>query len=66
MLFAQYLLTNDVQIGYAKTEGYVPVTFKAQNSEEYQEKTAEAICLGIIEYLKERINKYLMVLFFMI
>ena len=36
-LFAQYLLTNEVQIGYAKTEGYVPVTFKAQNSEEYQE-----------------------------
>ena len=36
-IFAQYLLTNEVQIGYAKTEGYVPVTLKAQNSEEYQE-----------------------------
>ena len=35
-LFAQYLLTNDVQIGYAQTEGYVPVTSKAQNSVEYQ------------------------------
>ena len=35
-LFAQYLLTNDVQIGYAQTEGYVPVTSKAQNAEEYQ------------------------------
>lgn len=34
-LFTQYLLTNDVQIGYAQTEGYVPVTLKAQNSEEY-------------------------------
>ena len=36
-LFAQYLLTNDVQIAYAETEGYVPVTSKAQNSAEYQD-----------------------------
>ena len=36
-LFAQYLLTNDVQIAYAQTEGYVPVTSKAQNSEVYQD-----------------------------
>ena len=36
-LFAQYLLTNDVQIAYAQTEGYVPVTSKAQNSAEYQD-----------------------------
>lgn len=35
-LFAQYLLTNDVQIAYSETEGYVPVTSKAQNSDEYQ------------------------------
>lgn len=41
-LFAQYLLTNEVQIGYAKTEGYVPVTYKAQNSIEYQEYLAGA------------------------
>lgn len=34
-LFAQYLLTNEVQISYSETEGYVPVTRKAQNSEEY-------------------------------
>ena len=34
-LFAQYLLSNDVQIAYSETEGYVPVTSKAQNSEEY-------------------------------
>ena len=34
-LFAQYLLTNDVQIAYAQTEGYVPVTLKAQESDEY-------------------------------
>ncbi|MBE6637689.1 MAG: extracellular solute-binding protein [Ruminococcaceae bacterium] len=36
-LFAQYLLTNEVQIPYAQTEGYVPVTSKAQNSEIYQD-----------------------------
>ena len=36
-LFAQYLLTNDVQIAYAQTEGYVPVTSKAQESAQYQE-----------------------------
>ena len=34
-LFAQFLLTNDVQIGYAKTEGYVPVTTKARETREY-------------------------------
>ena len=36
-LFAQYLLTNEVQIAYAETEGYVPVTTKAQESPEYQD-----------------------------
>lgn len=35
-LFLQYLLTNDVQIPYAQTEGYIPVTTKATNSEKYQ------------------------------
>lgn len=35
-LFASFLLTNKVQIGYSETEGYVPVTLKAQNSDEYQ------------------------------
>lgn len=34
-LFMQYLLTNDVQIAYSQTEGYVPVTSKAQESAEY-------------------------------
>ena len=34
-LFTQYLLTNSVQIAYSQTEGYVPVTLKAQNSAEY-------------------------------
>lgn len=36
-LFAQYLLTDRVQIAYAQTEGYVPVTASAQNSAEYQD-----------------------------
>ena len=34
-LFTQYMLTNDVQIAYASTEGYVPVTAKAQNADAY-------------------------------
>ena len=36
-LFAQYMLTNEVQIAYSQTEGYVPVTSKAQNSDAYQD-----------------------------
>lgn len=36
-LFVQFMLTNEVQIAYAQTEGYVPVTLKAQNSAEYQD-----------------------------
>jgi multiple sugar transport system substrate-binding protein len=36
-LFAQYLLTNEVQIAYAQTEGYVPVTHKAQDSDVYKD-----------------------------
>lgn len=36
-LFTQYLLTNQVQIAYASTEGYVPVTLKAQQSAEYRD-----------------------------
>lgn len=36
-LFTQYLLTNEVQIAYAETEGYVPVTYKAQDSPAYQD-----------------------------
>lgn len=34
-LFAQFLLTNDVQISYAKTEGYIPVTSAALEDAEY-------------------------------
>ena len=36
-LFVQFLLTNEIQIGYAETEGYLPVTLKAQNSAEYRD-----------------------------
>ena len=39
-LFMQYLLTNEVQIRYSCTEGYVPVTAKAQGSPEYQDYLA--------------------------
>lgn len=36
-LFTQYLLTNQVQIAYSQTEGYVPVTEKTWISGEYQD-----------------------------
>ena len=36
-LFMQYMLTNKVQIDYSRTEGYVPVTSKAQESDEYKD-----------------------------
>ncbi len=39
-LFAQYLLTDEVQIAYAQTEGYVPVTQKARDTAEYQDYLA--------------------------
>lgn len=41
-LFVQYLLTNEVQIAYASTEGYTPVTEKAVNSSEYKDYLARA------------------------
>ena len=36
-LFMQFMLTNDVQIAYSQTEGYLPVTTKALESAEYQD-----------------------------
>ncbi len=39
-LFMQFLLTNDVQIAYAETEGYVPVTSKARDSAVYTDYLA--------------------------
>lgn len=41
-LFMQFLLTNDVQIAYSQTEGYAPVTSKAQASAEYQDYLSRA------------------------
>ena len=41
-LFCQFLLTNNVQIDYSKTEGYIPVTTKALQSEEYRTYLASA------------------------
>ena len=41
-LFAQYLLTDEVQIAYSQTEGYVPVTTRAQNDAGYQDYLSRA------------------------
>lgn len=41
-IFTQYLLTNEVQTAYSETEGYVPVTLKAQSSAEYQDYLSRA------------------------
>lgn len=35
-LFAQFLLTDEIQTQYCHSEGYVPVTYRAQNSNSYQ------------------------------
>ena len=36
-LFTQFLLTNEVQIAYSQTEGYLPVTTKALESDTYKD-----------------------------
>ena len=41
-LFTQYLLTDKVQIAYSQTEGYLPVTTKAQNNPEYLDYMSRA------------------------
>ena len=41
-LFAQFMLTNEVQIAYSQTEGYLPVTTKALESAEYQDYISRA------------------------
>ena len=40
-LFLQFLLTNKVQLGYSSTEGYAPVTSKAQQSKEFRDYLAK-------------------------
>ncbi len=54
-LFTQYLLTNDIQLSYAETEGYIPVTTKAQNSEEYREYLSKSD-IDSEEYYKIKID----------
>ena len=41
-LFAQFLLTKEVQIPYSQTEGYVPVTTTAQEDPAYQDYLSRA------------------------
>lgn len=41
-LFAQFLLTNGVQMGYAETEGHIPVTRTALNDPAYQDYLSRA------------------------
>ena len=41
-LFTQYLLTNEVQMAYSQTEGYVPVTTRAQQDPAYQDYLSRA------------------------
>ncbi len=41
-LFMQFMLTNEVQLSYSSTEGYLPVTDKALNSDEYRDYLARA------------------------
>ena len=41
-LFVQYLLSDEVQIAYAETEGYVPVTRSARSSPAYLDYLARA------------------------
>ena len=41
-LFLQYLISNDVQLPYAETEGYVPVTSKAQQDPAYLDYLSRA------------------------
>ena len=41
-LFTQFLLTDEVQIAYSQTEGYVPVTLKAQQTDAYQDYLARS------------------------
>ncbi len=64
-LFAQYMLTNEVQIAYSQTEGYLPVTSKAQQSEAYQDYLSRrgedndlhyAIKLDAVRLLMENID----------
>jgi len=59
-IFAQFMLTNEVQLAYAQTEGYVPVTLKAQESTEYQDYLAREGEDGSLHYdIKIKASKLL-------
>ena len=49
-LFAQFLLTDEVQIAYSQTEGYAPVTEKARQSETYRDYLSRAGEDGELHY----------------
>ena len=49
-LFAQFLLTDEVQIAYSQTEGYAPVTEKARQSDAYQSYLSRAGEDGELHY----------------
>ena len=49
-LFVQYLLTNEVQTAYSETEGYIPVTSKAQSSAEYADYLSKSGIDGTEHY----------------
>jgi len=49
-LFAQFLLTDDVQTAYSRTEGYVPVTESARTSEDYLDYLSRAGEDGTVHY----------------
>ena len=49
-LFAQYMLSDEVQIAYAQTEGYVPVTSRARESGSYREYLDSAGADGAEHY----------------
>jgi len=41
-LFAQYLLSFDIQLSYSQTEGYVPVTEDVRTSDQYKDYLSKA------------------------
>ena len=47
-LFAQYLLNEETQMAYSKTEGYIPVIKSALNNSEYQKYLKTLI--GLMKY----------------
>ncbi len=59
-LFAQFLLTNEVQIGYSRTEGYVPVTTTAREDAEYVEYLASTLNDDAHYYVKLEASRILL------